>query len=85
MPCIWTTFQISLFVRQSLRPFSQGSAGGGFSLARKNKMMKIWLFDSKNIGTAMLSQTTSHIFFTTVAVSGLPRGGFKTGLTQVFL
>ena len=77
MACIWTTSQISVFVKQNLRPFTQGSAGGGFSLARKNNMMKIWLFDSKNTRTAMLSQTKSYILFPTVAMSGLPREGFK--------
>lgn len=47
--------------------------------------MKIWCFDSKSVRTAMLSQMKSHILFPTVAMSGSPREGFKTGLIHVFL
>lgn len=60
---------------ESLRP---GLSSRGFSQARKNNVMKIWLFDSESIRTAMLSQTMPHILSPTVAMSSLPSEGYKT-------
>lgn len=66
---------IGITACESFRP---GLDSRGFSLAHKNNMIKILLFDNKNIRTAMLSQIMPHILSPTVAVRGLPREGYKT-------